>query len=117
MKVKTQAYNDGVCSIYSVGNTADPGNMPKQGITIKEGPLRFEERTVGMSRFWNAKQAAVKIDRLIRMPKLISVSSQDIAVFPDGSQYEIKQVQYPPEVVPPSMDLSLERVVKNYATA
>jgi hypothetical protein len=40
--------------------------------------------------------------------------ADDVAVLMNGSQYEIKQVQYPPDVVPPSMDLSLESIGKIY---
>jgi len=110
---KVQTFNDGILNIYSVGNIAEPGNMPKDGLTLKIGPLRFEERTVGMSRFWTAKQEQVKIDRLVRVPKHINVSTQDIAVI-NSEQYEIKQVQYPKDVEIPVMDLSLERLVQVY---
>lgn len=114
MQQKTQTFNDGVVNIYSVGNIAVPGNMPKDGLTIKVSLLRYEERTVGMGRFWTAKQAAVKIDQLVRTPQLRSVSTQDVAVLIDGEQYKIAQVQYPKDVEPPSMDLSLERLEVAY---
>jgi hypothetical protein len=38
----TQAFNDGVVNIYSVGNIAELGNMPQEGLTIKVGPLHYE---------------------------------------------------------------------------
>jgi hypothetical protein len=115
MKQKTQTFNDGVVSIYSVDNIGESGNMAKEGLKIppKVEALRFEERIVGMGRFWSAKQYQIKIDRMIRVPRIQSVSSQDVAVLVDG-QYEIKQVQYPPDVLPLSMDLSLERLVEEY---
>lgn len=110
--MKRQTYNDGIVNIYTVGNIAQPGNMKKEGLTIKVGPLRYAERTVGMSRFWTAQQAQVKVDRLIRTPRIDKVSSQDVVVLPDG-QYRIKQVQYPEEEKL-SMDLSLERLEVAY---
>ncbi|HBV85762.1 MAG TPA: hypothetical protein DEF42_03685 [Desulfosporosinus sp.] len=117
IKSKTQTFNDGILNIYSVGNIAQAGNKPKEGLTLKLGNLHYEERTVGMGRFWTAKQAKVKIDRLLRVPRFQNVSSQDIAIPNDGRQYEIKQVQYPPDVYPPAMDLSLERVEADYDIA
>lgn len=114
MKQKTQSFKDGVVNIYSVGNTAESGNKPKEGLTLKVGNLRYDERTVGMSRFWAALQAQVQIDLIIRTPQQRNVSTQDIAIPIDGQQYKIKQIQYPPDVYPPSMDLSLERLEAAY---
>ena len=114
MRLKTQTFNDGVVNIYTVGNIAPAGNMPKEGLTLKVSPLRYEERVVGMGRFWTAKQVNARIDRIIRVPRVDGVSSQDVAIPIDGEQYEIKQVQYPPDIEPPSMDLSLERLVQAY---
>jgi hypothetical protein len=116
MKQQTQTYNDGVVSIYEVDNIAEPGNMAKDGLKIpaKVENLHYEERIVGMGRFYTALQKHVKIDRLIRVPRLGTISSQDIAIPTDGKQYKIKQIQYVPEVEPPSMDLSLERVEAEY---
>ncbi|HBV86886.1 MAG TPA: hypothetical protein DEF42_09615 [Desulfosporosinus sp.] len=117
MSKQTQAFNDGVVSIYKVGNISPSGNMPKEGLTFKVGPLRYEERIVGMGRFWSAMQAKARIDMVLRVPQLRGVSSQDIAIPNDGKQYEIKQIQYPPDVDPPVMDLSLERVDAVYDIA
>ena len=36
MATKRQQYNDGEYSnVYKVGNVAQPGNMPKEGLTLK----------------------------------------------------------------------------------
>jgi hypothetical protein len=117
MKPKTQTYNDGIVKIYSVGNIAAPGNMPKDGLTLKISPLRYEERIVGMGRYWTAMQVQAQIDRIIRVPRIESISSQDVAIPIDGKQYQIKQVQYVPDIEPPSMDLSLERLEAAYDIA
>lgn len=108
--MKPQTFNDGVANIYSVGNIASPGNMPKDVLKLKVGPLRYKERTVGMSRFWTAIQTNAKIGRLLRMQRLDSVSTLDIAIPIDGKQYKIVQIQYPEDADPPVMDLSLERL-------
>ena len=108
MQKKTQTFNDGLCSIYAVGNIAQPGEKPEDGLTLKAGPLRYEERTVGMSRFWAAKQAEAQIDLLLRMPRIDAVSTHDVAIPKDGGQYDIVHIQCPPDVEPPCMDLSLQ---------
>lgn len=111
---QTQSFNDGVINIYSLDNIALPGNKPKEGLTIKVGPLRYEERIVGMSRFWTAMQAQAKIEKMLRVQRINSVSAQDIAIPNDGEQYKIVQIQYPKNVEPSCMDLSLERVDADY---
>lgn len=117
MSKQTQAFKDGVVSIFIIGNIAPAGNMPKEGLTFKVGPLRYEERIVGIGRFWSAMQAQSRIDLVLRVPQLRSVSTHDVAIPNDGKQYDIKQIQYPPDVDPPVMDLSLERVVDTYDIA
>jgi hypothetical protein len=106
---ETQTYNDGVVKIYETSNTADPGNMPVEGLALK-CTLRYDEKTVGINRYYIAMQNDIKIDRLVRCQKIESVTTQDIAVPNDGKQYKIRQIQYPEDVKPPSMDLSLERI-------
>lgn len=112
-KTLTQTFNDGIVSIYSVGNISEPGNMPKEGLTLKVGPLHYEERTVGMGRYWTAAQAQVRIEQLLRTPRINSVSTQDIAIV-NGQQFRIVQIQYPPGIEPACMDLSLERLEESY---
>lgn len=115
LPTQTQAFNDGVAKFYSVGNIAQPGNMPKDGIALRlNNPLPYEERTVGMSRFWTAKQEQTKIERLLRFPKVNNVRREDIVIPIDGEQYRIVQVQYPPNMEPLCMDLSLERLEVAY---
>lgn len=114
MQQKTQTFNDGVVNIYSVGNIAQQGNIPKDGLALKAGPLRYEERTVGMSRFWIALQAQARIDMLLRVPRFKNVSTQDIAIPNDGEQYRIEQIQYPADTALPVMDLSLQRLEAKY---
>jgi hypothetical protein len=38
------------------------------------------------------------------------VSTHDIAIPNDGKHYDIVQIQYPEDIEPPVMDLSLERI-------
>ena len=112
LKTLTQTFNDGIVMFYSVGNISDPGNMPKDGLTLKN-TLRYEERTVGMNRFWGGLQVNVNVEQLIRVPRINAISSQDIAII-NENQYRIKQIQYINSVEPPSMDISLERLEADY---
>lgn len=116
MLPKTQTFNDGVANIYSVGNIAPPGGMPKDGLKLKVGCLRYKERTVGMSRYWAAMQTQARIDLVLRMPQLRNVSLHDVVIPVDGEQYKIVQIQYPEGVDPPVMDLSLQRLEVAYET-
>jgi len=111
----TQSFNDGVVNIYSVENIAESGKLPKEGLKIKASALHYEERTVGMSRFYTAMQNQVKIEQILRVPRINSVSTQDVAIPNDGKQYKIIQIQCPQDVDPPVMDLSLERLEAEYA--
>lgn len=110
IKGKAQTYNDGTVKIGSLKNVALPGKMPKMEMTEKVF-LRFKERTVGINRFFSAAQNNIKVDRLIRCQKY-EVTTQDIAVI-EGVEYKIKQIQFPEDVFPKSMDLSLERLVQS----
>lgn len=116
-KIQNQTFNDGIANIYSVGNIAPPGGMPKDGLTIKAEGIRYKERTVGMSRYWAAMQTQARIDLVLRMPQLRSVSLHDVVTPIDGEQYRIVQIQYPEDVEPPVMDLSLQRLEVAYDIA
>lgn len=109
-----QAFNDGIANIYSVENIALPGGKPKERLILKMGSIRYKERTVGMSRYWTAMQTHARIDLMLRMPQLRNVTVHDIIIPVDGEQYRIVQVQYPEDVVPAVMDLSLQRLDASY---
>jgi len=113
---KRQSFPDGVVKIYTVGDVSSPGDMPKDGLILKES-LRYKERTVGINRFYSALQNSVKVAFVLRCPLVRSVSTSDVAVMPDLVQFEIKQVQYPEDQEPPVMDLTLERIGEPYATS
>jgi len=114
-KTLTQTFNDGIVNIYCVENIAEPGNMPKEGLTLKVGPLHYEERTVGMSRYWTALQNQAQITQMIRTQRINSVNVHDVAVL-NGKQYDIVQIQYIQDIEPSCMDLSLERLEVEYET-
>lgn len=113
MKQKMPAFNDGVVIIYSVSNTATAGAKPNETLTFKQS-LRYEERTVGITRYYAAKQANARVDYVLRCQKRRDISTQDIAVPNDGKQYKIIQIQYPDTTGLPVMDLTLEEVTAKH---
>ena len=118
LKAKFQSFPDGIVSIYKVGDVSLPGDMPIDGLILKQ-TLCYEERTVGMGRYYAAMQNNVKVDSVIRCPEVKGLSEKAtdilVAVLIDGFQYKVMQIQYPKDVNPPSMDLTLERLGEGYA--
>jgi hypothetical protein len=115
LQSKAQTYNDGLVKVYAVSNAAASGNMPVEKLTLKR-TLRYEERTVGITRHYAAMQNNAKVAHLLRCPKLRDVSTQDVAIPNDGGQYKITFIQYPKDA-PESMDLTLEAVKQKYDIA
>lgn len=112
-----QTFNDGVCTIYAVGNKGKSGGLPVKKLVKRYGPLRYEERTVSMKRYYTAMQNDEKIALVLRVPRMKDESALDVCIPADGMQYEIKQIQHPRDISPPVSDLSLERLEVSYGFA
>lgn len=107
-------FNDGVANFYQVGNIAIKGNKPEKGLKqISKVSIRYSEEIVGMSRYWAAKQDNVKIDRMIKLPRVDCINANQVVVLTNGLQYKIKQIQYKKEDIP-VMALSLEEIGELY---
>lgn len=106
----SQVYNDGVVKIYTVEDAADPGNMPVESLTLRL-TLGYSEQRVGITRFYTAQQYHDNVERLIRVQRAGVITNRDIAVTEDGIKYHIAMVQSVDEVYPPSLDLTLTRIV------
>jgi len=102
----TQTYNSGVVKIYSVKDGGETGCQPVEVLDKLKETLRYEERRLGVTRLYAARQNQVRIDRVIRCPAR-PVTSQDVAVTEDGKKYRIDLVQAVPDAYPPSADLTL----------
>jgi len=110
--MQNQSFNDGLALIYTVKNGAAPGEKPREA-TEKKAGLRYHERTVGVSRFFAAMQNNVRVDHVIRCPRVKTVWAGDRVILsgdPREKRYVIRQVQYPEDIVPPVMDLTLEEI-------
>lgn len=109
----SQSYNDGVVTVYAVTDSGPPGGLPVEK-PVKKVVLRYEERRLGLQRYYAGKQNQVEVERVLRTQRRRDVSSQDLAVTEDGVQYRIDLVQSAADVFPPSMDLTLTRIDQNY---
>lgn len=115
---KQQIFNDGVLTVYKIGNIADVGNRPEEGLIQKfVNTLPYEERTVGVTRFIANKQEQTTIEQLLRIPRISGIAREDVVIPIDGNQYRIKQIQTINDVEPRCLDLSLERVDIAYELA
>lgn len=109
----TQSFNDGIVRIFSVSDGAAPGWQPKPVAELKL-TLRYQERALGIQRYYAGMQNQIELRRVIRVPRTGSVSSQDLAVTEDDQQYRVDLVQSVTEVWPACVDLTLAAVKQNY---
>lgn len=98
---KTQTFNDGILSIYSVGE--DDELMP-----IISG-IRFGRRTVGSKRFFEAYEYQHRVDEVVRIPYTGAILANDVAVIGEA-QYNILQVQKIFDTMPKCLQLTLEEL-------
>ena len=93
-----EAYKDGICILCRID---DEGNAGKE-----MEKLRYNERTVGIKRYWEAMTHKLQVDRLVRVQYREWLTTEYLAVI-GGRVYEIVQMQKIPDALPPSLDLSL----------
>ena len=74
----TQAYNDGVVTVYAVTDAARPGYQPKPSLTRK-AVLRYEEQRLGLQRYYEALQNQIQVERVIRVQRAGQITNQDVA--------------------------------------
>lgn len=90
----------GLVTLCNLQNTAEAGDMPKEMLVPVE-TLQFEERTVGVTRFYAAQGANQQIDMLIRVWRTRARIGM-YALLTDyegqenegGDQYQIDRVQH-----------------------
>ncbi len=93
-------FNDGILDICEV--------KERTIIRTKQKGVRFGKKTVGISRFWQAKVSSSTVDALISILPVPEISKQDICII-NGRQYKILQIQDKFDQAPPYLLLSLER--------
>lgn len=104
----SQGFNDGIVEIFDVQDIAQAGYKPVEEL-LKKHTLRYEERRLGIRRVYESKQAQAEVERVIRVPRVKGISSQDRARTEDGKLYKIETVQTA-DSYPLSLDLALQRL-------
>ena len=110
----TQNFNDGVVTIYVVMDGAASGYMPEPTLT-ELVTLCYQERKLGIKRYYSAKQNMIHAERVIRVPRssAFAIDNQCIAETEDGKKHRIDLVQIVPDVYPPCQDLTLVDYLQN----
>lgn len=85
-------FDDGIVKIYNVTNDAQPGEMPVKGLTLAES-FYFHEESLGITRYYEALKAGQLIERVISIPWPAVININQIAIFEDNMQYQVRMVQ------------------------
>ena len=106
-KQNRELFNDGLVTIYKT---------EKRRIKTEVARLRYGLRTVGIKRFYEAKIAGVRADKLISVPfnKFITGSSSSLLII-DDTQYEVVQIQEKYDSIPPVMYITLKQPATEYS--
>lgn len=103
----SQVYNSGICTVYRLEDVAAPGLRPRPQPT-QLARLPYEERSLGINRYFAARQNQIQIERVIRVPvSPARISNKDIVQTEDGETYAIEMIQKTIDTYPASLDLSL----------
>lgn len=85
-------FDDGIVNIYNVINAAQAGDMPRKALRNPHG-FFYHDETVGVTRYYEAVKAGQTIERVIAIPWPATITTNEIAVLEDNSQYQIRMVQ------------------------
>lgn len=98
-----ESFTDGVVDFWGLTETKVP-------IRIQTG-IRFQERVVGSVRYYEAELAGHRVERVIRIPRLVGLRVNLSGCFAviGGSQYKIARTQHITDTMPPCIDLTLEQ--------
>lgn len=110
----SQPFSDGLVRIYDVADVAAPGLKPQEGLELAL-TLRYAERKLGINRYYAAKQNQVEVERVLRVPRVQGLNTQQVAITEDGRQYRIDMVQLAADVLPLSVDITLVAIKQDYA--
>ena len=105
-------FNDGIVELFKVVNTANQGDSINETLS----PLcvaRFDARTVGIKRQYEAMQYQIEIKSVLQIPMNRNITTKDIAVV-NGLKYRIVQVQHIKDTKPPHTLISLADLEVSY---
>lgn len=102
----SQTYNDGFVKLNTVTDDAETGRMPVKKETFF-ARLDYENRSVGSAQYYQAAQAQVKIEKVIRVQNRPGIDTKMTAELEDGTKYDVVRVQMITDCRPVSLDLTL----------
>lgn len=77
-------YDDGMLKIYDVVNTAEPGDMPVEGLVLKQ-EYYYHAEQIGISRYFAALEADQQVEAVVDVPDWSDIKTTDLAVL-DGER-------------------------------
>lgn len=98
---RVQTFNDGICDVYSINDD--------DTISLLQAGLRFEDRTVGSTRFFAAKDYQHSADRMIRIPWTRDDLANSVIDL-GGRQYAVIQAQKILDTFPRCLQLTIEGI-------
>lgn len=108
----SKSFNDGIISIFTVTDIAQPGRKPRLHLTPVV-TLKYEERRLGIQRYYSGQQNQTEVSRVLRVPEPPNeITNTMIAATENHKQYRIRLVQNVRDVYPPCYDLTLERITQ-----
>lgn len=109
-------YDSGVMFLHRGANVAEPGEAPEL-VYVQIWGANYENRTVGVQRYYTAMEHANRADLLIRVPRYYAVSptTDRVTLSPvdhlDDGTYRVAQVQQVTDSDGlPATDITLERM-------
>jgi hypothetical protein len=108
LQVKRQVMPDGIAVIYSVANSGVAGGSFVADRTAKYN-LRYQRRSVGVTRFFSAKSVGESADLVIRVPAAGAITTSDECGL-GGKLYRINFAQLVEADGVNCYDLTLEEV-------
>ena len=111
-----ETFSDGILSIC--------GTEERTLVRTKIQGVRFGHRTIGERRYFDAQTAGNNLSRLVSIPAAVQseerIETLDIVILDfqksntDPAQYKIVQIQEKLDTMPPTIYLSLEKIVQVY---
>jgi len=103
----------GIAVFYHPVEQAAGGMAPSDGTAFHR--CWYGERTVGLTRYYTARQNNDRVDKLIRINReglWADIGADDYCVLVDGCRYKILQIQYlrDEEAGADVCDISVERI-------
>lgn len=97
-----ETFNSGILNICEVKDNKIIADVVKG--------IRYQNKTIGVTRYWNAQVASAKIDKLVSIPWIKGIEYSHIALI-NKEQYKINQIQVKEDTNPPTLLISLEKQV------